>query len=254
MKRRARKIVISMAYAAVVILITGCADVDISKRQSESFHVVKEITCEGKHPLEGHLQGLVSDRKHIYWAFTTELVKTDLDGNLLMNRIVNTHHGDLTYHDKKLYVSFVRTINSKAVSRVKVYSAEDLSFIKEYDIEVFEDYIGTLDYYDNHFYIGEDFWQGLKNPKIHKYDLNFNYIESYTIDILLTKGFENVARFADCWWASSYDSGTPMLKLDDNFEIVEPFSSGFPYGFKQWSEDVVLTGKLDCNARWMKYE
>lgn len=267
--RMERQIFCIASFFAVCFLMFGCispfslvgnriSEKKIGKDGTMVFQVIKEITCKGTHPR--HLQGLVSDYNNIYWVFgssiNAELVKTDLDGNVLKSIDVIPHHGDLTYYDGRIYVSHVNEITRTPInwtSRVKVYSAEDFSFIEEYDIVFEENYIGTIEYYDNHFYIGEDFGSGQKKPKIHKYDLDFNYIKTFTIDILLGKGFENIARFADSWWGSTYDTRVPMLKLNDDFEIIETFSSGFPFGFKQMSEDVVLTGKLDCNAKWMKY-
>ena len=57
----------------------------------------------------------------------------------------------------------------------------------------------------------------------------------------------------ETWMPETYDPNVPMLKLDDSFEIAETFTSGFPLGFKQCSEDIVLTGKSPCNARWLRY-
>src|SRR3569832_2175666 len=64
------------------------------------FH---NVTCEGTYP--HHLQGVCADNEAIYWCFTTELVKTDLNGKLLKKVPVANHHGDLCFNDGKLYVA-----------------------------------------------------------------------------------------------------------------------------------------------------
>ena len=57
--------------------------------------------CEGFYPM--HLQGICADKEAIYWCFTTQLVKTDLSGKLLKKVPVANHHGDLCFHDGKVY-------------------------------------------------------------------------------------------------------------------------------------------------------
>ncbi|MBM4075447.1 MAG: hypothetical protein FJ267_07370, partial [Planctomycetes bacterium] len=62
------------------------------------------MTCEGTY--QHHLQGICSDTKEaIYWSFTTTLVKTDLNGTLLKKVPVANHHGDLCFHEGKLFVA-----------------------------------------------------------------------------------------------------------------------------------------------------
>ena len=41
----------------------------------------RNVTCEGTY--QHHLQGICADKDAIYWCFTTQLVKTDLDGRHL---------------------------------------------------------------------------------------------------------------------------------------------------------------------------
>ncbi|MDO4425660.1 MAG: hypothetical protein Q4D17_07865, partial [Planctomycetia bacterium] len=62
-----------------------------------------KIMCEGTYG--GHLQGLDNDGASIFWAFTTELVKTDGDGKVLKKVEVPNHHGDLCCHNGVVFVA-----------------------------------------------------------------------------------------------------------------------------------------------------
>ena len=62
----------------------------------------RAILCDGGY--EGHLQGVATDGTCLYWSFTVDLVKTDLEGRLLTAIEVPNHHGDLCVKDGVLYV------------------------------------------------------------------------------------------------------------------------------------------------------
>ena len=62
------------------------------------------VKCAGTYP--AHLQGICTDDKEcIVWCFTNVLVKTDRAGKVLQRAAVASHHGDLCYHDGKVYVA-----------------------------------------------------------------------------------------------------------------------------------------------------
>jgi hypothetical protein len=51
---------------------------------------------------EGHLQGMITvyDTFH-FWSHTTQVVRTDLNGNMLKTIDVPTRYGDLAYYNRK---------------------------------------------------------------------------------------------------------------------------------------------------------
>lgn len=106
-----------------------------STLQAADFH---NVTCEGAYP--HHLQGVCADQEAIYWCFTTQLVKTDLDGKLLKKVPVANHHGDLCFHDGKLFVAVnlgkFNDPKGNADSWVYVYNAGDLSFVSQHKTSV----------------------------------------------------------------------------------------------------------------------
>ena len=93
------------------------------------FH---NVDCEGSY--KHHLQGICTDEHAaIFWSFTTTLVKTDREGKVLKQIPVDNHHGDLCYHDKKIYVAVnlgpFNDPQGKADSWVYVYDAANLSLL-----------------------------------------------------------------------------------------------------------------------------
>src|SRR5690242_11007540 len=93
------------------------------------------VACEGAYP--HHLQGVcTNENDSIYWSFTTKLVKTDRTGKVVKVVDVANHHGDLCFHEGKIYVAvnFGKFNDSKgnADSWVYVYDASDLSLLAKY--------------------------------------------------------------------------------------------------------------------------
>jgi endonuclease/exonuclease/phosphatase family metal-dependent hydrolase len=82
------------------VLLATMALLAASTLQAADF---RTVTCEGTY--QHHLQGICADKDAIYWCFTTQLVKTDLNGKLLKKVPVANHHGDLCHHDGKLFVA-----------------------------------------------------------------------------------------------------------------------------------------------------
>ena len=85
------------------------------------------ITCEGTYG--GHLQGVATDGKSIFWSFTVKLVKTDLEGRVLAAIDVPSHHGDLCVKDGTVYVAVNLgrfNYENLGVGEVWAYAADDL--------------------------------------------------------------------------------------------------------------------------------
>ena len=74
--------------ASVFVCLISAMDV------SEAVELVR---CDGVYP--HHLQGVCQDTDgNLYWSFTTTLVKTDSEGQVLKKLEVANHHGDLLRH------------------------------------------------------------------------------------------------------------------------------------------------------------
>lgn len=96
------------------------------------------------HFTEGHVQGIAIDldKKHVYYSFTTLLVKTDFDGNIIgtVNRIAG-HLGCITFDAdrRKVYGSLELKHDSIGAGIIKRTgwdpSTEDAFYLVEFDCD-----------------------------------------------------------------------------------------------------------------------
>ena len=199
-----------------------------------ALKTIREIVCGGVYP--GHVQGLDMDEEHIYWSFTTTLVKTDRQGKVLKTVKVPYHHGGITVFDGKLFAARMpgRT--------VKVYKTDDLSFIRDYDVPKVRGFPGGMEYYKGHFYIAEG-TRDSSFPQVYRYDLKFRHLKTYTIPLPLHIGIQTIGRSNGFWWLGTYDPAHPTVKLDDEFKVLGTrHDLPTAYGVKEWAEDTMVTG------------
>jgi hypothetical protein len=118
-------------------LADGTSSPSAAKVDSTSQPQYRDVTCEGFY--RHHLQGICVDNEAIYWSYTTTLVKTDLDGKVLKAIPVVSHHGDLCFHDGKVYVAVnlgkFNDPRGNANSWVYVYDAKTLEEIARHEVQ-----------------------------------------------------------------------------------------------------------------------
>lgn len=89
------------------VLAVGCLVSGLAVATDAATPLSAKIVCEGTYPY--HLQGVATDGAHLYWSFTTVLVKTDLTGKALATDArEGGHMGDLCCSDGKVYVGINR--------------------------------------------------------------------------------------------------------------------------------------------------
>lgn len=107
----------------------------------------------------GHVQGIAIDEKrgHIYYSFTTMLVKTDLEGNVLGSVVGFTGHlGDLDFNerDSRVYGSleyksaesfYIAIIDVRRIDRMNMNAETDGVVTTVYLEEVVEDFTADMD-------------------------------------------------------------------------------------------------------------
>lgn len=179
------------------------------------------IHCPGQY--RGHLQGIATDGKHIYWSFTVNLVTTDLDGNLLTNVPVRNHHGDLCYHDGKVYVAvnFGRfNAEDGADSHVYVYQADNLALLAKYPVPELVHGAGGMEYHNGRFYVIGGLPKDHQQNYVYEYDEAFTFIKRHVIESGQTHLGIQTACFAHgSWWFGCY--GKPaLLQCDPDFKLL----------------------------------
>ena len=207
---------------------------------------IGQVVCPGTYG--GHLQGITTDNTNIYWSFTTSLVKTDTKGNLLVETSVPNHHGDITFHDGKIYVAVnLGKFNKEkgfAKSWVYVYDSKKLNLISKYNIPDVVHGAGGIEYHKNHFFVVGGLPKGHKANYVYEYDKNFKFIKKYTIKSGYTlKGIQTICFSQGYWWFGCYGKPPELLKTDDSFKLLGKYNFDCALGIAGFSGDTILIGR-----------
>jgi hypothetical protein len=94
-----------------------------------------------------HMQGFTSGNGHMYWSFTTGLVKTTIEGVMRAQVEVHGGHlGDCDYHNGKIYASYLGNAlpghdwNDWTSFKIYVFDAEDLRLLDVYNLDKCDEY------------------------------------------------------------------------------------------------------------------
>lgn len=199
------------AAVALTIILTGSA-------------LASEPTaaCQGDYP--HHLQGVCTDGQAIYWSFTTQLVKTDLDGKLLEKVDVPNHHGDLCYSDGKLYVAVnLGKFNDpagNADSWVYVYDAQSLQELTRHETQQAVYGAGGIGVRNGHFFVVGGLPASIEENYVYEYDGNFTFVKRHEIASGQTLLGIQTATFAhNRWWFGCYGNPQVLLVTDAEFQM-----------------------------------
>lgn len=182
----------------------------------------RNVTCEGAYPR--HLQGICVGGEAIFWSFTTALVKTGSDGKLLRKVPVANHHGDLCFHDGKLYVAVnlgkFNDPQGHADSWVYVYDAGDLSFLAKHETQEVFHGAGGIGFREGHFFVVGGLPEGVEENYAYEYDGAFRFVKKHVIRSGHTHLGIQTATFA-CgrWWFGCYGTPKILLVTDADFHL-----------------------------------
>lgn len=107
------------------------------------------VGTEAFDPRGGHIQGVAASDDALYVAQMTRLVKMDWKGNVLATRGVQSHTGDITWHDGELYTT-VAVYPARKEGRIQVFD-KDLRLLRE---TVIDRTIDGIAYADGVLYVG----------------------------------------------------------------------------------------------------
>lgn len=210
------------------------------------------ISCAGAYA--GHLQGVCIDRlNHIYWSFTTTLVKTDLSGKVLMQIPVVTHHGAPCYKDGKIYVAVnLGKFNEAALSAdswIYVYKAEDLSFLRKRRVEEVIYGAGGIAYHNGRFLVIGGLPEGFEKKYLYEYDEELSLTRTITLKSGYTaKGIQTAAYNNGYWWFGCYGTPEILLKVDAQFKAISRFTFDCALGIIPVGRSfLVARGRTTCS-------
>ena len=222
------------------ILVTFVADAD-------ERSVFRSMKCDGDY--QYHLQGVCTNLKDaVYWSFTTSLVKTDRDGRVLKNVSVANHHGDLCFHDGKLYVAVnLGRFNDpagNADSWVYVYDAKTLTLNLKYETQEVFYGAGGIGVMDSDFYVVGGLPDGIQENYVYQYDSKFRFQEKYIVKSGWTHlGIQTAAFHDGNWWFGCYGSPAILLKVNSAFENSKRYKFNASLGVVGVADDRLLVAK-----------
>ncbi|WP_246151986.1 CIA30 family protein [Rubripirellula reticaptiva] len=219
--------------------------IKVGKSLGEMFKVL----CEGTY--KHHLQGVCTDEISIFWSFTTTLVKTDMEGKVLNTISVANHHGDLCFHDGKLYVAVnlgkFNDPEGNADSWVYVYDAETLTELARHETQEVFHGAGGIGYRDGHFVVVGGLPDGVEENYVYEYDSEFKFLKKYIINSGHTRLGIQTATFAnDRWWFGCYGDPKILLVTDTDFRMQGRYEIDCSLGIEGMTHGRLLVGSGRC--------
>ena len=211
------------------------------------FH---RVECEGTY--RHHLQGIcTNDKDAIFWSFTTTLVKTGTSGKVAQRIEVGNHHGDLCYHDGRVYVAvnFGRFNDpaGNADSWVYVYDATDLSLISKHETQEVFHGAGGIGYRDGRFFVVGGLPAGVQQNYVYEYDGDFKFVQKHVIKSGHTLLGIQTAAFANGkWWFGCYGDPKILLVTDVDFNMLGRYEFDGSLGIVGLPNDQLLSASGKC--------
>ncbi len=196
------------------------------KKTPQIFSPVHAVSCEGHY--QRHLQGIAVEPHAIYWSFTTELVKTDLNGRVLKKIPVADHHGDLCFDAGRLYVAVnlgeFNDPQGNADSWVYVYDAVDLSLLAKHPTPQVFHGAGGIGIHNDSFFVVGGLPDAVDENYVYEYDRSFGFIQKHIIESGHTHLGIQTATFAgDRWFFGCYGEPKILLVTDAEFQMQGRF-------------------------------
>lgn len=208
--------------------------------------LVKPVTCEGAY--KRHLQGVCTNQKDaLYWSWTEVLVKTDLQGHVLVKREVANHHGDLCFHAGKVYVAvnlgLFNEPPGKEDSWVYVYDAQTLDELARHAVPEVVHGAGGMAVKDGRFLVVGGLPPGVPENYLYEYDAGFQFIRRHVLASGPTdKGIQTVTWAHGSWWFGCYGKPAILLRADAGFQFTGRWEYNASLGIEALSDGLLLIG------------
>jgi hypothetical protein len=235
-----------MKSASLSLLLLASCFICRNARGAEptTFH---PVTCEGTYAR--HVQGIcTNERDAIYWSWTDVLVKTDADGHVLKQVQVASHHGDLCYHDGRVYVAVnLGKFNEpagKADSWVYVYDGDTLAELARHPVPEVVHGAGGMAFHDGKFIVIGGLPPDVNENYLYEYDLDFKFQQRRVLASGYTlMGIQTVAVAGDTWWFGCYGKPKMLLRADASFKFTGKWEFDGSYGIVPLADGRFLVGQ-----------
>lgn len=205
------------------------------------------IACNGAYG--GHLQGVCTDRdRHIFWSFTTHIVKTDSQGRVVKVVKAPSHQGDLCYREGKVYVAVnLGKFNEPAGSAdswVFVFDANTLEELSRHPVPEAVHGAGGMDACEGHFFVVGGLPADIDQNYVFEYDDQFRFQRKHVIPSGQTyRGIQTATYHDDCWWFGCYGQPAELLKTDRQFRLLGKWNFDCALGLTGVAPGQFLVGR-----------
>ena len=186
------------------------------------------------------------------------MVKTDPRGRVLKQVKVADHHGDLCFHDGKVFVAvnlgeFNRPAG-QADSWVFVYDADTLAELARHRVPELVHGAGGIGYHDGRFIVVGGLPEGVDENYLYEYDAKFGFqkrhvlASGYTLMGIQTAAFANGA-----WWFGCYGNPRVLLRADPRLQLTGRWEFDAALGIVGLADRRFLIGQ-NSNATGRGYE
>ncbi len=179
--------------------------------------------CEGIYPR--HLQGICTNSKDtIYWSWTDVLVKTDTKGRILARVPVANHHGDLCFHDGRVYVATnlgkFNKPEGEADSWVYVYDGGTLAELAKHRVPEVVHGAGGMEWHNGKFFIVGGLPPDGQANYLYEYDGSFRFQRRHVLASGYTlMGIQTVAYADGAWWFGCYGKPQVLLRANEKLQF-----------------------------------
>jgi len=169
---------------------------------------------------------------------------------------VASHHGDLTYHDGKVFVavelgSFNRP-PGESNPWVYVYDGASLKFITKHSVPELVHGCGGMAYHDGRFILVGGLPGDHQKNYLFEYDEHFQFQTRHDLPTGQTRlGIQTAGYMDGHWWFGCYGSpdNPGLLKVNEEFRLAGTSVSDFSYGITRLNDNTVLQGACFANNR-----
>ncbi len=208
------------------------------------------VDCEGRY--RHHLQGICAGGDHLFWSFTTTLVKTDSAGKLIQKIPVANHHGDLCFRDGKVYVAVnlgrFNDPQGNADSWIYVYDADTLEELARHEVQQVVYGAGGIGHRDGRFFVVGGLPDAIDENYVYEYDDQFKFIKRHVIRSGHTHLGIQTATFAHGrWWFGCYGSPAILLVTDAAFDLIGRYEFDCSLGIEEASGGRLLSAAGKCS-------
>jgi glycerophosphoryl diester phosphodiesterase len=204
------------------------------------------VVCEGNY--QGHLQGIATDKENnIYWSWTDELVKTDMEGKIIQTVKAPSHQGDLCYKDGKVYVAVnLGKFNQpagQADSWIFIYDALTLQELQRKAVPEVVHGAGGITFHNGKFIVVGGLVPGLNENYLYEYAEDLTFTQRHTLGSGYTlMGIQTVTYDDGHFWFGCYGNPEVLVQANEDFQVVGKRNFDASLGIAGFSKDQMLIG------------